>query len=141
MNYFVTYLPVLVKCENPTGGRSWFFILVGHKVFHIKILVFIIFRIICLLLNQEQPVSKISLTDCLRKLGKNTIHPPLVSCTLKSTSGIRAGFLFQKINLLRRSKDEYSTRYARGAVHHSSTLLQRTILRMVEKSDGELHPS
>ena len=31
-------------------------------------------------------VSKISLTDCLRKLGKNTIHPPLVSGTLKSTS-------------------------------------------------------
>jgi len=36
--------------ENPMGGRSWFFTLVGHKVFHVKILVFIIFSIICLLL-------------------------------------------------------------------------------------------
>ena len=42
MSYFVTDLPVLVKGENPTSGRSWFFTLVGHKVFHVKILMFII---------------------------------------------------------------------------------------------------
>ena len=28
---------------------------------------------------------KINQTDCSRKLGKNTIHPPLVPCTLKAT--------------------------------------------------------
>ena len=70
--------------ENPTGGRSWFFNLVGHKVFHVKILVFIIFpHYLSTVVSRS--VSKISLTDCLRKLGKDTIHPPLVSCTLKST--------------------------------------------------------
>ena len=34
---------------------------------------------------ESRSVSKISLTNCSRKLGKNTIHPPLVSCALKST--------------------------------------------------------
>jgi len=33
----------------------------------------------------SRSVNNISLTDCSRKLGKNTIHPSLVSCTLKST--------------------------------------------------------
>jgi len=33
----------------------------------------------------SRSVSKISLTDCLRKFDKNTIHSPLVSCTLKLT--------------------------------------------------------
>ena len=38
-----------------------------------------------LLTIESRSVSKISLIDCSRKLGKNTIHPPLVPCTLKST--------------------------------------------------------
>ena len=52
-------LPLIVKRENPTGGRSWFFTLVGHKVFHVKILVFFTFRIICLLLCQDQSVRSV----------------------------------------------------------------------------------
>ena len=42
MSYVVTDLPMIVKSENPTGGRSWVFTLVGHKDFHVKILVFLI---------------------------------------------------------------------------------------------------
>ena len=84
MNYFVTDLPVIVKCENPTGGRSWFFTLVGHKVFSRKNSCVHYFPHY-LPTVVSKSVNKISLTDCLRKLGKNTIHPPLVSCTLKST--------------------------------------------------------
>ena len=60
-----------------------FFTLVGHKVFHVKILVFIISAILPTL--ESRTASNISLTVCLRTLGKNTIHPPLVSCTLKPT--------------------------------------------------------
>jgi len=59
VSYFVTDLPVLVKCENPTGDRSWFFTLVGRKVFHVKICVFFIFLIICLLLSQDQSVRSV----------------------------------------------------------------------------------
>ena len=33
----------------------------------------------------SRSVSKINQTDCSRKFDKNTIHFPLVSCTLKST--------------------------------------------------------
>jgi len=35
---------------------------------------------------ESRSVSKISLTDCLQKLGKNTIHPP--SCVLYSKVNI-----------------------------------------------------
>ena len=48
VNYFVTRellcnrLPVLVKCRKSYKGRSRFFTFVRHKVFHVKILVFII---------------------------------------------------------------------------------------------------
>ena len=65
------------------GGRSWFFTLVGHKVFHVKFL--------CSLFSHYLPTvesrsgGKINQSDCSRKLRKNTIHPPLVSCTLKSS--------------------------------------------------------
>ena len=59
VSYFVTDLSVIVKCENPTGGGSWFFTLVGHKVFHVRILVFFIFHIICLLLSQDQSVRSV----------------------------------------------------------------------------------
>ena len=33
----------------------------------------------------SRSVSKINQTDCSRKFDKNTIHPPLVFCTLEST--------------------------------------------------------
>jgi len=36
--YIVTFLARLVKCENHTRGRSWFFNSVGLEVFHVKIL-------------------------------------------------------------------------------------------------------
>ena len=70
--------------ENPTGSRSWFFTLVGHKVFHVKILVFIIFRYICLLLCQDQSVRSTKLT-VRENLARIQFNPPLVSCTLKPT--------------------------------------------------------
>ena len=101
MSCFVTDLPMIVKCENPTGGRSWFFTLVGHKVFHVKILVFFIFPHY-LPTMESRSVSKISLTDCSRELGKNTIHPPLVSCTLKSTLNLHLNIVGLKFTSLLR---------------------------------------
>jgi len=71
---------VIVKSENLTGGRSWFFTLVGHKVFYVKILVFSIFRYICLLLCQDQSVRSTKLT--VRKNLARTQFTP--SCVLYS---------------------------------------------------------
>ena len=48
--------------------------------FHVKISVFIIFCIFAYYCFQDQAARSIRLPD-LRKFGKNTIHPPLVSCT------------------------------------------------------------
>jgi len=44
-----------VKCENPTRVGRGFFTLVGLKVFHVKILVFIIFALFthCLVKNSQ----------------------------------------------------------------------------------------
>ena len=61
VSYFVTrellcnYLPVLVEYENPTRVGRGFFSLVGHKVFRVKILVFIISAlfIFCLVKNSQ----------------------------------------------------------------------------------------
>ena len=86
VSYFVTDLPLLVKRENPTGGRSWFFLgwAQGFSRKNSCVLYFPYY----LPTIESSSVSKISLTDCSRKLGKNTIHPPLVSCTLKSIARI-----------------------------------------------------
>ena len=82
MSYFVT--------EFARDSEEWkilrvvghgFFTLVVHKVFHVKILMFIIFRYNCLLLCQRS-VSKINQTDSSRKVDKNIIHPP--PCVLYS---------------------------------------------------------
>ena len=80
-------LPVLVECENPTGGRSWFFTLDGLKVFHVKIVCFyfVLFHCFCcLLLSHKQAVRTGAVTICekLAMTFKNTIHPP--SCVLYS---------------------------------------------------------
>jgi len=56
VSYFVTrellcnYLPVLVECENLTRVGRGFFSLVGQKVFHVKIPVFIISALFIFLL-------------------------------------------------------------------------------------------
>ena len=81
-------LPVLVKSptsgrRNPTGSRSWFFPWLGTRFPH-KILCIHYFLHICLPLCPDQVARSIRLPD-LWKFGKNTIHPPLVSCTLKLT--------------------------------------------------------
>ena len=62
VSYFVTRellcnrLPVLVECGKSYKGRSWFFTLVGHKVFHVKNSCVHYFRIIYVLPGEEQPV-------------------------------------------------------------------------------------
>ena len=49
---------------------------------------------------ESRSVSKISLTDCSRKLGNNTIHHPLVSCTLKSTV-LKKGIIMYYLSICR----------------------------------------
>ena len=75
MSYFVTDLPVLVKGKNPTGGRSWFFTLVAQG-FPRKNSCVLYFSHYWPTI-ESRSVSKISLTDCSRKLGKNAIQPLL----------------------------------------------------------------
>ena len=48
------------------------------------------FSHICLLLCRDQAIRSTRLPN-LRKFGKNTIHPPLVSCTLKLTEVVVLG--------------------------------------------------
>ena len=63
VSYFVTRellykrLPVLVECGKSHKGGSWFFTLVGHKVFQVKNSCVHYFRIVYLLPSQEQPVK------------------------------------------------------------------------------------
>jgi len=47
--------PGLVQCGKSYKGRSWFFTLVGHEVFHVNIFVFIISAlfIFCLVKNSQ----------------------------------------------------------------------------------------
>ena len=78
-----------MKCGKSYVGRSWFFTLIGLKVFHVKNSGVHYFRIIWLLSSQEQPVRSGELTVC--KIRQEHNSPS--SCVLYSKSQQRLIFM------------------------------------------------